>query len=355
VSTVLHNILQFTGLTVGVPVSLPHKLNRNGVPAVPKIGATNAGGFTVTADAVNVTVTRLAAGGAAVNVYVEIWHSIEDAEPPGGLDSLIPFIIESSVGAGGGTPSGPPTAVAFFDAGGLLTGDAAKFYLDLATKDVYIGGANGTARIFVNQSASFNSNAGLQHSSDVANRAQYRGNQFGNNAGVPGVTGFKSRGTIGVLGGVLAGDVLWRATAIGVAPNNIDIPLAGTISINAANPVPPGGNYVPTDFEVALVPLAGPINSRRPVFLVDSEGVLHVKEGANAMAGVAVTGAGGTVVVANTRITASTRITLTVQDGGAANGLYVSGRVVGASFTIQMIAAGDVGVQVYYQLYEPIP
>lgn len=215
-STILHNIVRFTGLTVGVPIALPHKLNRNGVPAVPKIGATNAGGFTVTADATNVTVTRGASAGPAVDVYVEVWHSIEDAEPPGGLDALIPFIIESSVG-GGGPPTGPATAIAFFDAGGLLSGDAAKFYLDLATKDVFIGGANGTARVFVNQAASFNSNAGLQHSSDVANRAQYRGNQFGNNTGVPGVTGFKSRGLIGTLASVLAGEVLWRATAIGVA------------------------------------------------------------------------------------------------------------------------------------------
>ncbi|HMA24084.1 MAG TPA: hypothetical protein VKP00_08815, partial [Gemmatimonadaceae bacterium] len=230
------------------------------------------------------------------------------------------------------------------------------FRVDQATLNTFLGDpANPTgSMLFINQTGAFNSNAGIQHSSDFANRAQYRGNQFGANAGIPGVTGFKSRGTIGTLGGVLAGDVLWRATAIGVAADNASIPLAGTLSINAPFV---GANYVATDFEVALVPLAGPINSRRPVFIVDSEGVLHVKEGANAMAGVAVTGAGGTVVVPNTRITANTRITLTVQDGGVAptNGQYVSARVVGTSFTIQMIAAGDVGVQVYYQLYEPIP
>lgn len=218
--------------------------------------------------------------------------------------------------------------------------------------------ANPTgSMMFINQSGAFISNAGIQHSSDFANRAGYRANQFGANAGIPGVVGFKSRGAIGTLVSVLAGDVLWRATAIGVAPDNASIPLAGSVSINAATPLPPAGNYVPTDFEVALVSLAGPINSRRPVFVVDSEGVLHVKEGANAMAGVAVTGAGGTIVVPNTRITANTRILLTAQDGGAVptNGMHVSARVIGVNFTIQMISAGDVGVLVYYQLYEPIP
>src|SRR5512147_3252271 len=100
-STILHNVLQFTGLAVGVPVSLPHRLNTNGVPVAPKIGASNANGFTITADTTSVTVTRTT-GGANVDVYVEYWHTIENALPPGGLGSLVPFIIESGAGGGGG-------------------------------------------------------------------------------------------------------------------------------------------------------------------------------------------------------------------------------------------------------------
>lgn len=118
------------------------------------------------------------------------------------------------------------------------------------------------------------SNAGMQYSTLTANRAQLRVNQFGAHAAGPGATGFKSRGaTLGAFAGVVGGDLLYRITAIGVAPNNTDIPLAGTVSIQ----VPPGfvaaaQNYVPTEYEVALVPLAGPINSRRTVQLVTSEG-----------------------------------------------------------------------------------
>jgi hypothetical protein len=469
VSTILKNILPFTGLVVAVPVSIPHKLNVNGIPVKPQFGATSTGGFTVTADAVNVTITRVT-GGAAVNVYVEHWHTIEDAEPPGGLAALIPFFVESSAGGGGGA-SGPPDAIGYFDALGNLTGDPKytaipldpqgrpqvhdwrvaagrgsiwrngswtqdgdptdqvgegfvtyganalgngpngvaggygfitpysfgryqiipgvnggntfltcgfedgsvnapfgynaflvvdnlnqnQLSVDRATGAVVLGNAiNPVAQLFINQAGNFNSNAGIQHSSLVANRASYRGNQFGANGGIPGITGFKSRGlTVGALAGVIAGDVLFRATAIGVTGNNIDIPLAGTISINAALVA---ANYVATDFEVALVPLAGPINGRKQAFVVDSEGVLHVKEQANSMAGVAIIGAGGTIVVPNTRVTATTKFNLTGQDGGSVQtgAIFQSARVVGTSFTIKSTAgAGDAGVHVYYQLFEP--
>lgn len=135
-----------------------------------------------------------------------------------------------------------------------------------ATGKVYMGiGVTGDV---------ISSNAGMQYNTVTANRAQIRFNQFGANNAGPGATGFKSRGaTIGVLAGCVGGDLLYRITAIGVAPNNVDIPLAGTVTLQ----IPPGfvavaQNYVPTEYEVALVPLAGPINSRRAVQLVTSEG-----------------------------------------------------------------------------------
>jgi hypothetical protein len=101
VTTVLKNVLPFTGLAVAVPASLPHKLNVNSVPVKPQFGALSASGFTVQADATNVTVTRTT-GGADVDVYVEHWHTIEDCEPPGGLNALTPFFVESGVNGGGG-------------------------------------------------------------------------------------------------------------------------------------------------------------------------------------------------------------------------------------------------------------
>jgi hypothetical protein len=119
--TILKNILSFTGLSVGVPVALPHGLNVNGTPVKPAIGGLDAGGFTVTADTVNVTVTRQASGPAAVQVYVEHWHTIEAVTPAGSntLDAFTPFFFSNSGGGGGGSGPGPTsTQIVYVNKGG---------------------------------------------------------------------------------------------------------------------------------------------------------------------------------------------------------------------------------------------
>jgi hypothetical protein len=99
--TILKNVLAFTGLPIAVPVSLPHRLNVNGHAVIPQLVAANAGGFTIAADDVNVTVTRTT-GGPAVNIYTEHWHTIEAVVPlPGQLAGLVPFIISGGSGGGG--------------------------------------------------------------------------------------------------------------------------------------------------------------------------------------------------------------------------------------------------------------
>lgn len=78
----------------------------------------------------------------------------------------------------------------------------------------------------------------------------------------------------------------------------------------------------------------------------------QVKEGANAKQGTAVL-AGGTVTVANTSVTATSRIFLTAQTTGAAPGaLRVSARVAGTSFTITSSSATDTST-VAYLIMEP--
>lgn len=74
-------------------------------------------------------------------------------------------------------------------------------------------------------------------------------------------------------------------------------------------------------------------------------------EGSNAKQGVA-TLSGGTVVVANTSVTATSRIFLTAQDGSSTGALRVSARTAGTSFTITSSNAGDSGV-VAYEIFEP--
>jgi hypothetical protein len=75
-------------------------------------------------------------------------------------------------------------------------------------------------------------------------------------------------------------------------------------------------------------------------------------EGANAKQGVA-TLAAGTVTVANTSVTVSSRIFLTTNTvGGTAGFLVVSARVAGTSFTILSSNAADTSV-VAYEIFEP--
>lgn len=222
------------------------------------------------------------------------------------------------------------------------------------TDGVVVVADNTTGQVWINQTGSlFSSNAGIQYSSTVANRGSLRVNQFGANTGVPGVTGFKSRGTtVGSLAAVQVGDVIYRDTAIGVT-DNLSVPLSGMISINVSA-VPAGQGYIGTDFEVQLVPQTGPANGRKVTFVVTGDGILKVREAANKMAGVATTDATGSITVNNTQVSATSRFTLTIQDTGAAptGFVYASARVVGTSFTITSSTAQP-GVDVYYQIWEP--
>ena len=77
------------------------------------------------------------------------------------------------------------------------------------------------------------------------------------------------------------------------------------------------------------------------------------------LTGVATLDGTGTAVVLNTYTTAATRFILSVQEGTGVipvGTVYQSSRVVGTSFTIKSSAgAGDVGVVVCFQLWEPTP
>jgi len=102
------------------------------------------------------------------------------------------------------------------------------------------------------------------------------------------------------------------------------------------------------------------INNNAPTYTLDVSGDfgigaagkgLRVKEGSNAKQGVA-TLSGGTVVVSNTSVTASSRIILTAQDNSSTGALRVSARSAGTSFTITSSNGADSGV-IAYQIFEP--
>jgi len=139
------------------------------------------------------------------------------------------------------------------------------------TGQVFIGiGVTGTLH---------GSNAGIQYSSTTANRGAVRVNQYGANVGVPGFVGFKSRGaTIGSTASVIAGDVLWRGTAIGVTGDNVSVPNAAFISIVVAAGGPTAAQC-PCQYELELTNLAG---ARQLAFKVTTEGEAQTLRGVRA-------------------------------------------------------------------------
>jgi len=169
---------------------------------------------------------------------------------------------------------------------------------------------------------------------------------------------------------VIAGDSIFRVTAIGVPAVTTSLPLSGMIDINVApNGVPVAAGYIATEFAVRLVPLEGPVNGHQEMFKVTSQGALCMREAIHvgppsvAVAAGVITltaGAFGTTFVPNVNITANTRITLTVQDQVPAvvplGSLYVLSRVIGplGGFTIQSTAPIENAVAVYYQFWEPV-
>ncbi|MCE0484696.1 MAG: hypothetical protein LV479_10715 [Methylacidiphilales bacterium] len=79
----------------------------------------------------------------------------------------------------------------------------------------------------------------------------------------------------------------------------------------------------------------------------------QVKEGTNAKQGVA-TLSSGTATIANTNVTANSRIYLTAQDGNTTGALRISTRTPGTSFTITSSNSSDSGV-VAWEIFEPAP
>lgn len=80
---------------------------------------------------------------------------------------------------------------------------------------------------------------------------------------------------------------------------------------------------------------------------------LRVAEGANAKQGLTGAMVAGTLLVANTAITANSRLLLTRQAGGTNPGaVYESARVAGTSFTVTSTNAADTG-QVAFEIFEP--
>jgi hypothetical protein len=108
-----------------------------------------------------------------------------------------------------------------------------------------------------------------------------------------------------------------------------------------------GGNTMLYSGEASYRFLSGSIN------VATAGKGLAVAEGSNAKQGVSGAMSGGSVVVANTSITANSRLFLTRQGGGINPGaVYELTRTAGTSFTIASTNPSDTGT-VAYEIFEP--
>lgn len=111
-ATQLKNIVRFTNVAVGATVALPHGLTISppgggdqGV--VPDVLLPSRGGFTVTANATNVSVTNNTASIASVDVLAEHWHSMERAFGDVAVEELTPqpFVVNLDASGAAGIGS----------------------------------------------------------------------------------------------------------------------------------------------------------------------------------------------------------------------------------------------------------
>jgi hypothetical protein len=145
------------------------------------------------------------------------------------------------------------------------------------------------------------------------------------------------------LQGAATTNPVFGASVIGDAFNRVELRAGGTIAFG-------NGTVTPT---TTLLRVAGPILQSNAALDVNAIGQgLQVAEGANAKQGTAVLAA-GSAVVANTSVTASSRILLTSNlDGGTPGFVRVSARTAGTSFTITSSSGTDTST-IAYEIFEP--
>lgn len=104
-STRLIQVLTFTNVAPSATVAQAHQININGIQTKPDLVAADTGGFTITADATQVSVTNNNPDPTTVHVWLERKHSIP--RELGALANLSPqpFVFASGGGGGGGGAS----------------------------------------------------------------------------------------------------------------------------------------------------------------------------------------------------------------------------------------------------------
>lgn len=237
-------------------------------------------------------------------------------------------------------------SIAYLGRGALLSGDSSGIGTNLPEHAIEIDQRWSSGINMV--SATFNGNSAIQLGDSHLITWGVTG---------PTVTGSQSSGVLRLASS--------GTGAVSIVPGGAVtaiqfVPVSNSVNFFSANPnttgVAPTFAVVGADTDIAMqlnAKGAGRVQVGVGDLAVNTAGKgLRVKEGANAKQGVA-TLVAGSVVVANTSITANSRIFLTgQQDGGTAGFTRVSARVVGVSFTITSSSVTDTSI-IAYEIFEP--
>lgn len=277
------------------------------------------------------------------------------------------FTLNTGTPGTGGTPTRAGNIVLQCGTGGSTaagTGGAIQLFAGSGGSAV-TGGIGGTVSIAAGD-ASGDNTANRTGGTVTIQSGTSRGSSSGAQFSITGGAGGPGLGTSGAAGALM----LFTAGAGGAG--SLTGGTGGTFTIRGGqggnSPTPgSGGSIFFRTASTITYGLSGVVantgnwgfgNNSAPTYLVDvlggSVGVAtvgqgyRVREGVNAKQGVAVLAA-GTVTVANTSITSTSRIFLTSQiDGGSPGWVRVSATIVGTSFTITSSSALDTSTIAYF-------
>lgn len=108
-ATTLEAIVQFTGVPAATPTAKAHGLNVSGIGVIPdRYGRKTTGNFTITFDAVNVTVTNNGSSPANIDVWCKFIYSPERAFGSSQVTVLTgsPFEMGGPLSGSGGSGNG---------------------------------------------------------------------------------------------------------------------------------------------------------------------------------------------------------------------------------------------------------
>ena len=252
----------------------------------------------------------------------------------------------------------PATGCVYIGGAGNFTG-LSSYNIAIGSSALLVAGASTNTSVAIGRS-SLTANSGGSDNVAVGDQTQ-----AANVAGAQNVAiGSRAMSSAGATGTPTANIAIGFNAAPSLTTGSANIVIGGGKDVQsgtASNQLNIGGGFWGTGVGTATPKFGFGQSKTAPAYTIDAAGDIaanlagngfRVAEGSNAKMGVS-TLAGGTIVVANTSVTANSRIFLTCETPGGTPGfLRVSARTAGTSFTILSSSGTDTSV-VGWVIFEP--